>query len=65
MSSLTVLKEPIFSPHTLKKYASLMAAGNGYLGLRACHEEDYTEQTRGMYLAGFTIALHPMKPASW
>ena len=29
-----------------------MAQGNGYLGLRASHEEDYTRQTRGMYLAG-------------
>ncbi|WP_423731326.1 glycoside hydrolase family 65 protein [Hafnia paralvei] len=59
MSSLTVLKEPIFSPHTLNKYASLMAEGNGYLGLRACHEEDYTEQTRGMYLAGFYHRASP------
>ena len=41
-----------FSQHTLNKYASLMAQGNGYLGLRASHEEDYTRQTRGMYLAG-------------
>ncbi|HAJ5469194.1 TPA: glycoside hydrolase family 65 protein [Escherichia coli] len=29
-----------------------LAQGNGYLGLRASHEEDYTRQTRGMYLAG-------------
>ncbi|XPE38733.1 hypothetical protein ACNKHS_07835 [Shigella flexneri] len=28
-----------------------MAQGNGYHGLRASHEEDYTRQTRGMYLA--------------
>ncbi|MGL5384993.1 MAG: glycoside hydrolase family 65 protein [Enterobacterales bacterium] len=53
MSNLTSLVEPQFSPHTLNKFATLMAAGNGYLGLRACHEEAYTEQTRGMYLAGF------------
>ncbi|WMY76454.1 glycoside hydrolase family 65 protein [Buttiauxella selenatireducens] len=53
MSTLTSLKEPQFSPHTLNKFATLMAAGNGYLGLRACHEEAYTDQTRGMYLAGF------------
>lgn len=46
------LTEPHFSQHTLNKYASLMAQGNGYLGLRASHEEDYTRQTRGMYLAG-------------
>lgn len=53
MSSLTTLAEPQFSPHTLNKYATLMAAGNGYLGLRACHEEAYSDQARGMYLAGF------------
>lgn len=53
MNTLTRLNEPQFSPHTLNKYATLMAAGNGYLGLRACHEEAYTDQTRGMYLAGF------------
>ncbi|WP_159566858.1 glycoside hydrolase family 65 protein [Budvicia diplopodorum] len=53
MSNLTSLVEQQFSPHTLNKFATLMAAGNGYLGLRACHEEAYTEQTRGMYLAGF------------
>jgi hypothetical glycosyl hydrolase len=53
MSNLTSLKEPKFSSHTLNKFATLMAAGNGYLGLRACHEEAYTDQTRGLYLAGF------------
>lgn len=53
MSTLTRLQEPQFSPHTLNKFATLMTAGNGYLGLRACHEEAYTDQTRGMYLAGF------------
>lgn len=52
MSTLTRLDEPQFSPHTLNKFATLMAAGNGYLGLRASHEEAYTDQTRGMYLAG-------------
>src|SRR5690606_26968476 len=36
----------------LNKYASVMACGNGYMGIRATHEEDYTRQTRGMYLAG-------------
>ena len=51
MTSPVTLSEPHFSQHTLNKYASLMAQGNGYLGLRASHEEDYTRQTRGMYLA--------------
>lgn len=52
MTRPVTLTEPHFSQHTLNKYASLMAQGNGYLGLRATHEEDYTRQTRGMYLAG-------------
>lgn len=29
-----------------------MTTGNGYMGIRASHEEAYTLQTRGMYLAG-------------
>lgn len=52
MLNLTVLTEPAFCPHSLNKYASVMACGNGYMGIRATHEEDYTRQTRGMYLAG-------------
>ncbi|WP_260864286.1 glycoside hydrolase family 65 protein [Citrobacter sp. Marseille-Q6884] len=47
-----MLTEPTFSPHSLNKYASLMTLGNGYMGIRASHEEAYTLQTRGMYLAG-------------
>ena len=52
MLTLSRLSEPMFSPHSLNKYASIMACGNGYMGIRASHEEDYTQQTRGMYLAG-------------
>jgi len=52
MMDATTLNEPAFSPHCLNKYASLMTSGNGYMGVRATHEEDYTVQTRGMYLAG-------------
>ncbi|MDE4079763.1 MULTISPECIES: glycoside hydrolase family 65 protein [Enterobacter cloacae complex] len=48
----SVLTDPGFCPHSLNKYASIMACGNGYMGVRATHEEDYTQQTRGMYLAG-------------
>ncbi|MDQ7863599.1 hypothetical protein RCO48_28865 [Peribacillus frigoritolerans] len=29
-----------------------MTIGNGYCGLRATHEENYADQTRGMYVAG-------------
>ncbi|MEB0949766.1 glycoside hydrolase family 65 protein [Citrobacter sedlakii] len=52
MSKPVMLSDPGFCPHSLNKYASLMATGNGYLGIRASHEEGYTQQTRGMYLAG-------------
>lgn len=52
MLNLTSLEESSFSPHTLDKFATLMAAGNGFLGVRASHEEPYTGQTRGMYMAG-------------
>ena len=52
MLNVSVLTDPGFCPHSLNKYASVMACGNGYMGIRAAHEEDYTLQTRGMYLAG-------------
>ncbi|KFC09988.1 maltose phosphorylase/trehalose phosphorylase [Trabulsiella guamensis ATCC 49490] len=52
MLTLTTLTDPAFCPHSLNKYASLMISGNGYLGVRGTHEEAYTSQTRGMYLAG-------------
>jgi hypothetical glycosyl hydrolase len=52
MLNVSVLTDPGFCPHSLNKYASIMACGNGYMGIRAAHEEDYTLQTRGMYLAG-------------
>ncbi|ENM1950755.1 glycoside hydrolase family 65 protein, partial [Citrobacter braakii] len=52
MTRPVMLTEPAFCPHNLNKYASLMTTGNGYMGIRASHEEAYTLQTRGMYLAG-------------
>ena len=52
MLNVSVLNDPGFCPHSLNKYASVMTCGNGYMGIRATHEEDYTQQTRGMYLAG-------------
>lgn len=52
MTKPVMLTEPAFCLHSLNKYASLMTTGNGYMGIRASHEEAYTLQTRGMYLAG-------------
>ena len=52
MSEMSSLVETRFDPHWHNKYATLMAAGNGYLGIRATHEEAYATQSRGMFLAG-------------
>ncbi|MDN7242181.1 glycoside hydrolase family 65 protein [Planococcus sp. N028] len=52
MTRKRTLTEKAFNLQYMKKYGSLMAQGNGYLGMRAAHEEAYTEQTRGMYIAG-------------
>ena len=52
MTRPDTLIDPAFCPQSLNKYASLMTSGNGYMGIRASHEEAYTLQTRGMYLAG-------------
>jgi hypothetical glycosyl hydrolase len=52
MSKEQVIYDNVFDLHKLNKFASLMTLGNGYLGLRASHEEGYTEQVRGMYVAG-------------
>lgn len=52
MTRKRVLTEKEFDMQYMKKYGSLMAQGNGYLGIRAAHEEAYTEQTRGLYIAG-------------
>ncbi|WP_223594370.1 glycoside hydrolase family 65 protein [Neobacillus bataviensis] len=47
-----VIYDNQFDLHAINKYASLMTLGNGYLGQRGTFEEDYFEQTRGMYVAG-------------
>lgn len=52
MNKEQVIYDKRFDLHTINKFASLMALGNGYLGIRATHEEDYSVQTRGMYVAG-------------
>jgi len=41
-----------FDVQYLNKFGSLLALGNGYLGLRGTHDESYVGQTRGMYVAG-------------
>lgn len=48
----SVLYDDQFNLNSLNKFASLLTLGNGYLGIRSSHEENYAEQTRGMYIAG-------------
>lgn len=64
MLNVSVLTEPGFSPHSLNKYASIMACGNGYMGIRAAHEEDYTQQNQACISPGFIIAQVAMRPRS-
>lgn len=47
-----LLEERAFSPLYINKYESIMAQGNGYMGLRASLEEDYTKTARGLYIGG-------------
>lgn len=65
MTRPVTLSEPHFSQHTLNKHASLMAQGNGYLGLRASHEEDYTRQTQGCIWRGCIIERVKEKSTNW
>ncbi|MEH6943095.1 glycoside hydrolase family 65 protein [Bacillus sp. JJ722] len=53
-----ILSEHKFDLHFINKFATLMTLGNGYLGTRAAHEEAYTLQTRGMYVAGIYNKFH-------
>lgn len=41
-----------FDEETLNKEATLMTTGNGYLGVRAVHEEKYRNQDRGFFVRG-------------
>lgn len=44
--------EKKFDRNWLEQYASILSIGNGALGMRSTHFEDYDNQTKGMYLAG-------------
>ncbi len=46
------ISERYFDPNHLGKYEAIMAQGNGYLGLRNVHEEEYPGETRDMFVAG-------------
>jgi len=52
MSKVNPLIENQFDLQAVNTYAALMTQGNGYLGVRGSSDENYTEQTRGMFVAG-------------
>ena len=47
-----ILRENKFNPVHLGKTESVMSQGNGYMGLRAAAEEQYTNEKRGLFVAG-------------
>lgn len=63
MKNEQVIFDNKFDIQLINKFASLMTLGNGYLGLRATHEEDYFEQTRGMYVAGVYNKASEIEPS--
>ncbi|WP_068710676.1 glycoside hydrolase family 65 protein, partial [Tetragenococcus solitarius] len=46
------IAENYFSEESLGKLEVNMAMGNGYLGVRNCHEESYVTEKRNMFVAG-------------
>jgi hypothetical glycosyl hydrolase len=47
-----IVCEASFNSDTLGKCESIMALGNGYMGVRSSLEESYVKQTRGLFIAG-------------
>lgn len=47
-----IVRESSFNSNTLGKCESIMALGNGYMGLRSSTEEKYLGETRGYFIAG-------------
>ena len=47
-----ILAESAFEPRFSGKCEAVMSQGNGYLGLRACAEEEYVQTTRGLFING-------------
>lgn len=57
MSSIKYLdewraEESFFDPTHLGKYEAIMAQGNGYLGIRNVHEEEYPHEQRNTFVSG-------------
>jgi hypothetical glycosyl hydrolase len=54
-----ILAEDMFDSRYQGKCESVMALGNGYLGMRAALEESYIGQTRNLFVAGTFNRFHP------
>lgn len=62
MNSQQILLDDRFDQKKLKKYGTLMTLGNGYMGIRGVHAEDYIGQKRGMYVAGIYNKMFEDEP---
>lgn len=47
-----IISDNDFNTRYFGKTEAIMALGNGYLGLRSVHEEDYFQQTRNLFVSG-------------
>ncbi|SMG57557.1 glycoside hydrolase family 65 protein [Paenibacillus aquistagni] len=47
-----VVAESAFDARYLAKYETIFCQGNGYMGLRAAHEESYPGERRNLFVAG-------------
>jgi hypothetical glycosyl hydrolase len=54
-----ILAEDMFDSKYQGKCESIMALGNGYLGIRAAFEESYIGQIRNLFVAGTFNRFHP------
>ncbi len=52
VESTNELIEKNFNLTKIQQNETLMTQGNGYMGMRASHEEDYVGGVRGLYIAG-------------
>lgn len=57
-----IITEREFMPLHLGKCESIMALGNGYVGVRSAHEENYPNQKRNTLIAGTFNKSHLSEP---
>ncbi len=64
MLNVSVLTDPGFCPHSLNKYASIMACGNGYMGIRARTKKITPSKPEACILRASIIVLVATRPLS-